>query len=136
MVNGPLYRSIVIALFALSISVVSSQRVFAQARKFERSKDLSVSFGTAYYLGEINPYRHFGGTLKPAFGLSYRTSYDRRWSMRLGFNYGTISAQDSLSDDPWIQNRNLSSTSKSIAAHHGDVGIGNRKNTCTSVRSR
>ena len=98
-------RGKVIFLFLLAFS---SQIAIAQAKKFERSKDMSVSFGTAYYLGEINPYKHFGGTLKPAFGLAYRNSYDRRWAMRLGLNYGTLSAQDSVSKDPWIRNRNLS----------------------------
>ncbi|MFO0362410.1 MAG: DUF6089 family protein [Flavobacteriales bacterium] len=93
-----------LSLFAcLFISV----GLFAQAGKYDRSKEIGLHAGTAYYLGEINPYRHFGGKLRFSGGLSFRNNFDRRWTLRLGFLYGQVEAWDKDSDDPWRRNRNL-----------------------------
>lgn len=91
----------------LIILLLLSTQAFSQAKKFERSKDIGLHFGTSYYLGEVNPYRHFGTRLKAGGGLSYHNNWDRRWSIRGALFYHTIEAWDEDSRDPWIQNRNL-----------------------------
>lgn len=83
--------------------------VQAQVRstQFDTSKELCFAFGTSYYLGEVNPYRHFGTRLLPGGGLCYRQNFNKRWALRLGLLYGQVLAHDSDSRDAWIQNRNL-----------------------------
>ncbi len=81
---------------------------FSQKNKYEKSKDFGILFGTSYYIGEINPYKHFGTTLKPGGGISFRNNFNRRWTMKASMLYGVIEAWDKDSDDPWIRNRNLS----------------------------
>lgn len=79
----------------------------AQGRKFETSKEIGLSVGTSYYLGEINQ-QHFGGRLNIGGGAFYRNNFNKRWGLRLGIHYGRVSAFDEDSDDAWQQNRNLS----------------------------
>lgn len=64
--------------------------------------------GTAYYIGEINPYKHFGTKLRPGGGITFRNNFNRRWTMKMGLTYASVEAWDKDSNDPWIQNRNLS----------------------------
>jgi hypothetical protein len=80
---------------------------FAQSSKYDRSKEIGLLGGTAYYIGELNPYKHFGGTLRGAGGFSYRNNHSKRWTTRASFLYGSVEAFDSASDDPWQKNRNL-----------------------------
>jgi hypothetical protein len=79
----------------------------AQVNKFDRSKEIGLSGGTSYYLGEINPYRHFGGRLRFSGGVCFRNNFDRRWTLKLSALFGQVEAWDSDSDDPWRANRNL-----------------------------
>ncbi len=81
---------------------------FSQKNKYEKSKDFGILFGTSYYIGEVNPYKHFGTTLKPGGGISFRNNFNRRWTMKASMLYGVLEAWDKDSDDPWIRNRNLS----------------------------
>lgn len=75
-------------------------------------QEFGVSVGTSYYLGELNPEKHFGTPLKLGGGAMYRVNFDKRWSLKAAVNYGTVEAYDSDSDDPWQQNRNLSFQNK------------------------
>ena len=79
----------------------------AQGHSREKSKELSISAGTAYYIGEINPAKHFGTKEKLALGIAIRNNLNKRWSIRTGLSYGNIEAFDSDSKDIWQQNRNL-----------------------------
>jgi hypothetical protein len=81
---------------------------FSQKNKFEKSKDIGILFGTSYYIGEINPYKHLGTKLKPGGGISFRNNFNRRWTLKGSLLYGVLEAYDSDSEDPWIRNRNLS----------------------------
>lgn len=94
-------------LLSLMLCLLVSAGLFAQANKFDRSKEIGFHVGTAYYLGEINPYRHFGGRLRMGGGFSFRNNFNRRWTMKLGILYGQVEAWDEDSDDPWRRNRNL-----------------------------
>ncbi len=92
-------RCILIILLSISISGIAGDDK-------DKSKEIGVAGGTAYYLGEINR-THFGGELKLGGGVFYRQNFDRRWSLNLGVNYLEIGAFDSKSSDPWKVNRNL-----------------------------
>ena len=81
---------------------------FAQEKKFEKSKDVGLIAGTSYYIGEINPYKHFGTRLKMGGGIHYRANFDRRWSVKGSLLYGQVEAWDEDSNDPFRNNRNLS----------------------------
>jgi Domain of unknown function (DUF6089) len=96
-------RHISIVIFLVFIA----PNIIGQSKKYERSKDLGLVFGSSYYLGEVNPYKHFGTRLKPGGGLTFRNNLDRRWSVRGGILVNTLEAYDSDSNDPWIRNRNL-----------------------------
>lgn len=95
--------------FLLIMLFVVSNQVFSQ-KNYDRRivQDIGVSFGTAYYLGDINPRKHFGTRLMPSFGGNYRINLDRRWALKFSLTQSRIEAYDSDSKDPWQQNRNLS----------------------------
>lgn len=63
-----------------------------------QSYDFGLFFGTSIYQGDIAPtaYVDYFKTFNPAFGFSVRTLPERRFSMRFGFNYGTVSGSDTL----------------------------------------
>lgn len=86
----------------LAFSPASAQK------KFEQSREFGLVGGTAYYIGDINPYRHFGGILTLGGGAMYRENISKRWSVKGQFFYGTIAASDTDADNAWRQNRNLS----------------------------
>ncbi len=72
----------------------------------DRSRDIGIFGGTAYYLGELNR-NHFGGVIKPGGGAFFRQNINRRWALNFGIGYFEVSAFDSDSEDPWNSNRNL-----------------------------
>ena len=88
--------------------VVLCLPMLAQKNKFERSKDVGLLWGTSYYVGEVNPYTHFGTKLKSGGGISFRNNFNRRWTLKSSVLYHVVEAWDADSDDPWIRNRNLS----------------------------
>jgi len=94
-------------LFAILIFLLSLP-VFGQKNKFERSKDVGLLYGTSYYIGEVNPYKHFGTRMKSGGGISFRNNFNRRWTLKSSVLYHVVEAWDADSDDPWIRNRNLS----------------------------
>lgn len=89
--------------------------------------------GTSYYIGDLNPDRHFGGDLTVGAGAMYRQNLDMRWSIKGQFFYGQIAASDAQSDDAWQQNRNLSfrnqimEGSVTVELNYTDYQIGNRR---------
>jgi hypothetical protein len=92
----------------LIIFILAPILSFSQRNKYEKSKDVGLLFGTSYYIGEINPYKHFGTKLKPGGGISFRNNFNRRWTMKASILYHSLEAWDKDSEDPWIRNRNLS----------------------------
>lgn len=61
--------------------------------------------GVSYYIGDINPSKHFSGAY-PAFGLIARMNYTTRWTLKTSINIGKIGAADA--DYNAIPGRNLS----------------------------
>ena len=94
-------------LLLLLFFLVGSSVSIGQALSKEKSKELSISVGTAYYIGEINPSKHFGSREKLALGIAIRNNLNKRWAIRTGLTYGNIEAFDSDNKDAWQQNRNL-----------------------------
>jgi len=76
-------------------------------RKFEQSKEIGLTLGTAYYKGDINPSAHFDGRLTVGYGGFYRHNFSTRIGLRINYFQGRIEAWDADSPDPWQQNRNL-----------------------------
>jgi hypothetical protein len=93
--------------FFLVIAFLLTVSGFSQRSKFDKSKEIGVNAGTAYYIGELNPYRHFGGRLRFSGGLCFRNNFSRRWTLKISGLYGNVEAWDSDSRDPWVRNRNL-----------------------------
>ncbi len=92
----------------VSVFILLSCSAYAQTKKFEKSKDVGLIVGTSYYIGEVNPYKHFGTRLKMGGGIHYRNNFDRRWSLKGSLLYGQVEAWDEDSNDPYMRNRNLS----------------------------
>ena len=123
---------IVLVSFALVFALPSSAQ-----RKFEQSKTMGLSFGTGYYLGELNPNGHFKGRLQPGFGGFLRYNLTRQFGIRAALNQTRLRYHDADSDDPWIANRNLhfrnAITEGSVVAefNYSRYQIGNTKDRFT-----
>jgi hypothetical protein len=62
-------------------------------------------FGGAYYLGDINPHKHFAMT-RVSLGGVLRHNFDQHFAIRLNGIYGTIEGSDAIIN--YNENRNLS----------------------------
>lgn len=76
-------------------------------RRNFRQKELGFFGGASYYLGDLNPRRHFLAN-HPAAGVLFRYSTNYRYAWRFGFNYGTVSGSDAVSGEPDQLERNSS----------------------------
>ncbi|HRH39528.1 MAG TPA: DUF6089 family protein, partial [Flavobacteriales bacterium] len=85
-------------LFALLCGLTASAQV----------SELGGTIGACYYIGDLNPYKHYPKDTKLAGGVVFRYNFNDRYAMRLQGLYGTLQAYDSNSDDPLQQLRNLS----------------------------
>jgi hypothetical protein len=83
----------------------------AKSRPITWSHDVGFFLGGSYYVGDLNPLKHFYMT-QPAVGLFYRFNQNKRVAYRGGFNYGVIMGDDSQSDEPDQIQRNLNFKSK------------------------
>lgn len=69
--------------------------------------EIGFTVGAAYYIGDLNPYKHYPADTRLAGGLVFRHNLNDRYALRLQGLYGTLQAYDSNSDDPVQQTRNL-----------------------------
>jgi len=98
--------------FALYLFCLLSFSGLAQGRKRHfKQKELGFFGGGSYYLGDLNPRRHFYMS-HPAAGIFFRYSTNYRSAFRFAFNYGKISGDDSKSGQPDQVERNLKFSSK------------------------
>lgn len=121
-------------LYLFCLLVTCSQ---AQTRKRNfRQKEIGVFGGASYYIGDLNPRRHFIPS-HPAFGAFFRYTTNYRYAFRVGANYGVVSASDAASKEPDQLERNLNFRSKIYDAHaiaefnFLDYRIGNDKHYFT-----
>ena len=69
--------------------------------------ELGLTGGVSYYIGDINPYRHYPNHTHFAAGILYRYNFNERYALRLQGLYTTLEAYDSDSDDTLQVQRNL-----------------------------
>lgn len=99
-------RSLFLLFFILS--VLSSS---AQSSKFRARFEMGIMGGGSYYIGDLNPSKHFVYS-RPALGVIFRYNLSTRASLRFTGTYGSVYGQDAQSDDPFMVNRNLNFKSK------------------------
>jgi hypothetical protein len=87
--------------FALSAFCAFAVTVSAQVN------EIGLTVGAAYYIGDLNPYRHYPKDTKLAGGLVFRHNFNDRYALRLQGLYGTLQAYDSDSNDSLQLARNL-----------------------------
>ncbi|HRF80201.1 MAG TPA: DUF6089 family protein [Flavobacteriales bacterium] len=61
--------------------------------------ELGLTGGVTYYIGDLNPYRHYPKDTKLAFGILYRYNFSDRYAFRLQALNGTLQAYDNRSSD-------------------------------------
>jgi len=97
----------------LSFVFLSSKLSFAQHdnHKDFYSHDIGLFLGASYYIGDLNPRKHFDMS-QPAGGAFYRFNYSQRFSFRGGLNFGSVRADDARSSDADQIERNLNFQSR------------------------
>ncbi len=96
-------KNLFVVLGLLFATLLTAQSTMHQQA---HSHDVGVVLGGSYYIGDLNPRRHFFLT-QPAVGAFYRYNYDYRIAFRGGFNFGSIQGDDSQSNDADQLERNL-----------------------------
>ncbi|MBK9176216.1 MAG: hypothetical protein IPM46_07745 [Flavobacteriales bacterium] len=81
---------------------------------FAQVNELGITGGFSYYIGDLNPYRHFPKDKKLAGGIVFRHNFNERYALRFQGIYGTLQAYDSNSDDSLQLARNLHFRSRLI----------------------
>lgn len=69
--------------------------------------ELGITGGTTFYIGDINPTKHYPEHTHLAGGLMYRYNFNQHYAVRLQGLYGKLEAYDRESDEPLQQLRNL-----------------------------
>ncbi len=69
--------------------------------------EIGITAGTSYYIGDINPYRHFGPEKAVAYGGVYRANLTRRHVLRFQAMKMKVQANDNQNTNPNLVNRNL-----------------------------
>lgn len=78
--------------------------------------ELGFTGGVSYYIGDINPYRHYPRHTSLAGGITYRLNFNDRYSLRLQAIAGRLEAYDADSPDTLQQQRNLGFRSRLFEA--------------------
>lgn len=100
-------RLILIFLVVLMVGEIQAQK---RGRNF-RQHEIGILLGGSYYLGDLNPGRHFFLS-QPAAGIFYRFTPNYRYAFRAGLNFGSVMGDDSQSEDPDQRKRNLNFKSR------------------------
>ena len=72
----------------------------------QRASEVGPFFGVSYYVGDINPGKHFYMS-KPALGLVHRYILNPHFALKNSFYYGSVQGDDAKSKNPVQLNRNL-----------------------------
>lgn len=96
-------RRFTLCIFVLLL--VGTSKAYSQ--DFATCSEIGFYGGGSYYIGDLNPNRHFVNS-KPAFGLIYRYNASKRHSIRATAFYGNVSANDADARSENQINRNLS----------------------------
>ncbi len=76
--------------------------------------ELGLTGGVAYYIGDLNPTKHYPKDTKLAYGIVYRNNLNDRFAVRLQGLIGTLQAYDSNASDSLQVLRNLHFKSRLI----------------------
>lgn len=79
----------------------------AAAQGYVNRTELGIYGGGSYYIGDLNPDRHFVDS-RPSFGIIYRRNLTLRHSLRFTAFYGEVTANDADATLEQQVNRNLS----------------------------
>lgn len=90
----------------LAVILLCSNGFSQTKRRSFKQHELGFLIGGSYYIGDLNPRKHFNLT-RPAGGIFYRYTPNYRYAFRGGINFGTIVGDDSQSDDQDQLQRNL-----------------------------
>jgi hypothetical protein len=89
-------------LFLMSIMICSL------VVKAQRSDEIGIMLGGSYYIGELNPTRHFSSLTRPAGGIAYRHNFNMRFAVAGTAYFGSVQGIDARSSSFEQQQRNLS----------------------------
>lgn len=85
--------------------------IFPSLGAFSQPKGSQIDYGFfiggSYYIGDLNPNKHFNRFSKPAGGLLVRYNFSDRAALRCSFLAGTIEAHDAYGNSSWQKTRNL-----------------------------
>jgi len=70
--------------------------------------ELGFFLGTSYYIGELNPTKHFNQFYLPAAGIIYRKNLSKRYSLKTSLLYGKLKAIDKSTQIAFNAFRNYS----------------------------
>lgn len=96
-----------LTLVLCAVLLTAQNNCFYAQSHWDQSRELGLNAGTSYYIGDLNPSKHFGTRLQWGAGLTYRENISRRISIKGSFMVNRVVAYDADSDDAWQQNRNL-----------------------------
>jgi hypothetical protein len=95
--------------------LIISSIVHGQRQNILSRSEIGFIAGGMYYIGDLNSYQHLQFS-QPAGCLFYKFNINGRLAFRIEGAYGSVQADDKLSDESTIKNRNLnfSSTIKEL----------------------
>ncbi|MFT4662984.1 MAG: opacity protein-like surface antigen [Patiriisocius sp.] len=80
---------------------------FAQKNAHTFYPEIGIMGGVSYYIGDINPYRHFGSEMAFGYAGVYRANITRRHVIRVQASKFKVQAHDNQNKDASLVNRNL-----------------------------
>lgn len=96
-----------IMILSLLIFSIKNNKVYAQNENFRSRSTLGFSLGGSYYIGDLNPNKHFKNTHLSG-GIFYKYHLNSRLEYRVGLRYGKVSGFDEQADSEALRARNLS----------------------------
>ena len=96
-------RTAFLLLLICSFSLAKGQA----SRPVDPYSEIGITGGYSYYIGDINPYAHFGPRKKIAFGGLFRRNITQRLALRFHLMRMKVEAFDADNNDPMLVNRNL-----------------------------
>lgn len=114
-----------------------SNLLFGQRQNFRSRSEFGIMGGGMYYIGDLNPTKHFEQT-QLSGSIFYRYAIHSRLAFRMNYTYGSVEADDKRSKDPGTFNRNLSFQSKinefgaGIEFSYFAYEVGHRKHKATA----
>ncbi|MDQ3112269.1 MAG: DUF6089 family protein [Bacteroidota bacterium] len=103
----------------------------------QTSDEIGIMLGGSYYIGELNPTKHFSSLTRPAGGIIFRHNFNMRFAVAANAYFGSVQGIDARSSSYEQQQRNLSFRSNIYEfAVRGEFNfieymIGNDKHTFT-----